>query len=756
MKLEEINIRDPYVLTLDGQYYLYGTRGATCWGEADGFDVYTSKDMEHWDGPFECFHNDGTFWADKNYWAPEVHAYQGKLYMLASFKRDGLCRGTAILKADSPMGPFVPHSDGRVTPPDWECLDGTLYVSPAGKPYIVFAHEWVQVGDGEVCALPLSEDLSRADGDPILLFHASDAEWARLVHHRSSGRDGYVTDGPSVWRTEDGKLLVLWASFSDEGYTEGVAVSDNGDVTGHFTQVEPLFRRDGGHGMIFRDQSGQMYLTLHTPNVHLQEHPVFIPLEEKNGMLAVKHSVPDWYAPLKDRLHAMADTLTANLTGWQGSEEVFRPEDYGAVKGEKATEAIQKAVDAAAEKGGTVLLDGGDYVSGTIVLHSNVRLMVAEGSRLLASTDLADYPEHVAKRLTVQDTNMGMNQSLIFAEGCENICICGGGELNGQGTRANFPGDETCTGTPGRPFLMRIIDCKNVHVHDITLRSAACWMENYLNCDRVLLERVTVRNQTNYNNDGIDIDGCRDVIVRHCDIESGDDACCFKGASQRPTERVLIENNRLYSCCNAVKVGTDTQGDFRDVLVRSCQIGGVEFDPSGLKHRCSDSGVSLEMVDGGTLENFLIENVTIDRAWSPFFLRLEDRGRVKPGDPKPEAGNLRRIAVAHVRGGDNGPRGSYMIGIPEKAIEDVLFYDVRLEQHASEKPVLDENTIDEMRGIYPDAHMIDDMGDAPARGLWARHVHGLSLAGYDILPDKKDPRPYLVADQDVTFDQMNP
>ena len=99
---------------------------------------------------------------------------------------------------------------------------------------------------------------------------------------------------------------------------------------------------------------------------------------------------------------------------------------------------------------------------------------------------------------------------------------------------------------------MRIVDCRNVHVHDITLRSAACWMENYLNCDRVLLERVTVRNQTNYNNDGIDIDGCRDVIIRNCDVESSDDACCFKGASERNTERVLIENCRLYSCCNAL------------------------------------------------------------------------------------------------------------------------------------------------------------------------------------------------------------
>ena len=75
MKREEINIRDPFVLTRNGQYYLYGTRGVTCWGPADGFDVYVSRDLENWDGPFECFHNDGTFW-DRRRPAGAVRAAQ--------------------------------------------------------------------------------------------------------------------------------------------------------------------------------------------------------------------------------------------------------------------------------------------------------------------------------------------------------------------------------------------------------------------------------------------------------------------------------------------------------------------------------------------------------------------------------------------------------------------------------------------------------------------------------------------------------
>ena len=126
-------------------------------------------------------------------------------------------------------------------------------------------------------------------------------------------------------------------------------------------------------------------------------------------------------------------------------------------------------------------------------------------------------------------------------------------------------------------------------------------MQNYLNCERLLVDGITVRNHSNYNNDGIDIDGCRNVVVRHCNIHSGDDALCFKGAGMSVTDGVLVEDCELFSACNALKVGTDTQGSFRNILVRNCRIGGLAEDPSGLKHPYSDSGVSLEMLDGGDL-----------------------------------------------------------------------------------------------------------------------------------------------------------
>ena len=458
----------------------------------------------------------------------------------------------------------------------------------------------------------------------------------------------------------------------------------------------------------------------------------------------VNRQTPQWCEEMKKSLLAMTGGLEKRECRWTGAETRFRPEDYGYEPGTVGTRAIQQAIDAAAENGGIVCLEKGEYRSGTLVLRSGVCLYIGPGACLKASTDLRDFPEMHAKRLTVQDTSMGMHQSLVFAEDCEHVALCGEGVLDGQGSPANFPGEETAQGTPGRPFVIRMIDCRDVLVSGLTMKNSPCWMQNYLNCDRLTISGITVRNHANYNNDGMDIDGCRDVLVRHCRVTSGDDALCFKGASMRPLERVLVEDCDFYSACNAVKVGTDTQGDFRDVLIRRCRIGGLAEDPSGLKHACADSGVSLESEDGGTVERFWLEDIEMTRVWSPFFLRLENRGRVRPGDPAPGPGTIRQVFFEHIRGTGNGPRGSYILGIPEARIRDILFRDIELRQKPYTGEVRPAAEYPEFTGLYPDAHMIDGFGPAPAYGLWVRHADGIVLDRYRIIPEGKDTRPGIV------------
>lgn len=278
LKRTDINIRDPFVLVHEGKYYLYGTRGPECWGKGTGLDCYVSSDLENFEEPVEVFTPGKDFWADKNFWAPEVHKYCGAFYMFVSFKADGKCRGTQILKAEGPLGPFMPHSDGPVTPIDWECLDGTLYIeeSDNSKPYMVFCHEWVQVVDGEICAVELSRDLKKAVGKPKLLFTASEAPWIKDIRNGN-----YVTDGPFIHRNDRGRITMLWSSFCEGGYALAIAHSKSNTIDGPWVQdPELLFSKNGGHGMLFKDLSGKLTVTLHSPNIDLEERPVFFHIDK--------------------------------------------------------------------------------------------------------------------------------------------------------------------------------------------------------------------------------------------------------------------------------------------------------------------------------------------------------------------------------------------------------------------------------------------------------------------------------------------
>jgi len=293
MKLNEIHIRDPFVIKHNGKYYMYGSRGDNLWIEGGGFDVYISSDLENWSDPIEIFAPPAGFWGDRQLWAPEVHEYNGEFYLFATFNSVIVKRGTAILKAKAPEGPFVPHSDGAITPSDWGCLDGTLH-QENGKNYMVFCNEWTQVFDGTMCAVELSSDLKSPIGEPKLLFKASDASWAKpitvppdIMAIHPPGMDCYVTDGPCFYRAKNGDLLMLWSSFTEgDNYVQAISRSSDGTLFGNWTHESSLlYDNDGGHGMVFSTFDGKLMLTLHTPNTVGKERPAFFEIEEVNNTL---------------------------------------------------------------------------------------------------------------------------------------------------------------------------------------------------------------------------------------------------------------------------------------------------------------------------------------------------------------------------------------------------------------------------------------------------------------------------------------
>lgn len=284
----EIRIRDPFILKDEDSncYFLYGTTDQNVWkGQGVGFDAYRSTDLEHWEGPFQVFRPTEDFWADQHFWAPEVYFYKNQYYMFASFKGEGVCRGTQILVSESPFGPFSPLTEYPITPKDWECLDGTLFIDEKNEPWIIFCREWLQVQDGEMWAQRLADDFKTVIGEHVLLFKASEADWTVPVR----GEKEYITDGPYLFRAQNGELQMLWSSRSQHGYAVGVARSATGNILGPWIQdPEPLIDEDGGHAMLFRTFSGELKLAIHSPNRSPLERPVFLTVEEKNNNIVVR------------------------------------------------------------------------------------------------------------------------------------------------------------------------------------------------------------------------------------------------------------------------------------------------------------------------------------------------------------------------------------------------------------------------------------------------------------------------------------
>jgi len=270
--LADIRMRDPCILADPNSktYYMIGSGRRSV-------RACTSTDLVNWQGPQTIFNPPADIWGDIpviGIWAPELHAYKGKYYLFLTFDtrhqfpeqwRNWLprvTRGSQVLVGDAPTGPFKPFQNHSTLPPDMMTLDGTLWVED-GVPYMVFCHEWVQIKDGTVEYVRLTDDLSQTVGEPTRLFDGSDAPWSK----KSAQYGCHVTDGAFLYKSKSGKLFMIWASGGHTGYTEGIAISASGKLAGPWTQQpEPLYSNDGGHGMLFTTFDAKLMMVLHSPN----------------------------------------------------------------------------------------------------------------------------------------------------------------------------------------------------------------------------------------------------------------------------------------------------------------------------------------------------------------------------------------------------------------------------------------------------------------------------------------------------------
>jgi len=440
-----------------------------------------------------------------------------------------------------------------------------------------------------------------------------------------------------------------------------------------------------------------------------------------------------------------------------GPNHIFEVKAFGAQGNGKAMDraALQGAIDAAhVNGGGVVLLPPGVYLTGSLRLTSGVELRLEPGATLRGSASQSDYER-------------GRTLALLLAEDQRHLAITGGGTIDGQGRAlaadvmrrmqagefANKAGRRTDRPDESqRPKLIAFENCRDVRLAEVTLRDSACWVQNYINCDNLLIEDVKVDSTAYWNNDGLDLCDCRNVVVRRCDINSADDGICLKSEPKGGgCEQITITNCRIRSSASALKFGTASHVGFRKIRVSNL----IVYDTFR-------SAIALESVDGAVLEDVLVEHIQATNTGNALFLRLGRRNTNTP------YGRIENVTIRDVKvwvpagkpdaGYETeGPRArqphnvlpSSIVGAPGHPIRNVVLEDIEVhhpgggQTNIARLPKDSLDAVPEETEAYPEFSMF---GELPAWGLYLRHVEGIRLAKVRVIRQRPDYRPALVFD----------
>ena len=431
----------------------------------------------------------------------------------------------------------------------------------------------------------------------------------------------------------------------------------------------------------------------------------------------------------------------------------FNIRDYGAKSDttQLSKSALQQAIDDCSHAGGgRVVVPAGQYKIGTVVLKSHVHLYLEQGATLYGSTNLDDYLPMKSDFVSLRTHTTTIQ--LIYADKVSHVVISGQGTIDGRGRafKKLSWNDEGIT----RPHLLRFIQSEDITVKDITLRNSGCWMQHYLACDRLNIDGIKVFNRNNYNNDALDIDGCHDVIVRGVMADSDDDGITLKSTSPRLCENVRISDCLVSSHCNAVKLGTETNGGFRNI-----NISGIVVKPSSDQREkffgqwIGSSAISLEIVDGGVLENVNISDFTVEGTESPIFIRLGNRGRgylssganMESIVPIDHVGCIDGVHLDNIQIRHAGSMGCSITGLPDYPVRNVSISNVSIHHQggvfADEMDEIFESVKNEKEKDYPEATM---WGNLPAKGFFVRHARNVWFSNIEVTTEQPDARPDFV------------
>jgi polygalacturonase len=432
-----------------------------------------------------------------------------------------------------------------------------------------------------------------------------------------------------------------------------------------------------------------------------------------------------------------------------GNGDVFDIANFGA-KGDGVTlntSSVQSAIDAAnAAGGGTVLFPEGVYLSGTIYLKDNVTLLLSEGAVLKGSGNLKHYP---AFELTTTRsyTERYSKKAFVFAENVENITIKGKGTIDGNSRAEEFLNagrDDENRST--KPLGIKLVSCKNVLIEDITVHSGGLWLQHYLNCDRLTIRGITAINHGHRTNDGMNVDGCKNVLIENVYIDSHDDALVFKSTGPAICKNIVVRNCVLKSHCHGLKFGTETSGGFTNIDISNIFISPSDTIIHEKPHLAKViTGIALELVDGGVMENVSVNNLRADSVYAPIFIKLGNRSRKYAEHiEKPSPGTISGIKLTNFKITNAGPFSSSVTGFPGHFVRNVILQNISITYN--EAPDIDElfDSVPENETRYPEITMfakgMDKMHYLPTYGLFVRHVDGLVLDNYNVTKMSGDER----------------
>jgi len=386
----------------------------------------------------------------------------------------------------------------------------------------------------------------------------------------------------------------------------------------------------------------------------------------------------------------------------------------------KDTAAVEKAIAAAAARGGTVLFPPGTYLCGTIRLKSNVALELSAGAVLAASPDKDDFAPY--EKLPFQPVDdhetTYSHHALLLGDDVSDVVISGAGIIDGNRSKRGGP----------KPVAFK--NSRRIAIRGVTVRNSPNYAISLLGCDHVNIEGVSIVNS---HADGVDPDCSRFVRIANCYIDSHDDAICPKASQAlgepRPTEHLVVTNCILRTSCNAIKFGTESRGDFRNVTVSNCVI--LPRD-RGIR---PISGISLHSVDGAHIEGVTISNIVMRQVRAPLFIRLGNRGR---GMNPPVPGSVGGVIISNVVATD-ATHTSGVVGIPGQRVRNVVLenIDVTMAGGGSFKGL----EVPQHEAKYPEATMF---GELPAWALYARHVDGLVVRNFRARSKDPTDRPAII------------